>query len=283
MKCRSKFTSEIPETMSNASRNSEMSNVFPPPKLIGFAREKFIGLTDAAIIAPEALPETCRGLDAGTAKVLKAGHSTQVYDIGNLIVKRYPLGSLGKRLRYCFRSRARRNLAIAEKLGKIGVNTPRIVSIVRQIRAGLPQCDYLLQVKLDPEKFTFGDRMNEYPAGIRQEWLKIAVELLAKMHRAGLSHGDASMRNLYFFTADGKWQAGVIDLDGAKSHAGSRDQLRDLSRLLSSFAIVGQTENALETLSETMLEFYRQCGGKSFRLEHLLAKNAEFLRRTRRG
>ena len=82
------------------------------------------------------------------------------------------------------------------------------------------------------------------------------VSVLAEMHGAGIFHGDANLRNLYFL--NGKY--GFIDLDSARIFPkGISKSLRrqELARLISSYA--REYNNRQEPLSDSALdEFTKQ-------------------------
>ena len=103
-------------------------------------------------------------------------------------------------------------------------------------------------------------------AGDHRELAAEAIPLLAKMHAAGIYHGDLSLRNLYFLNGT----YGVIDLDSVKLFSGGIPgslRTRELARLISSCARVyaargEQMEpSALENLTEALADRYREKSG----------------------
>ena len=112
--------------------------------------------------------------------------------------------------------RSYRCLAAALRLEKIKVETPRVLLASRYCLI----TEILSDVRYLPEC---------------PEYAREAVALLAKLHGAGIRHGDFNLRNIYR-TADGRF--GVIDLDGSRLYRSTvpeKVRFLELARLVSSY------------------------------------------------
>ena len=132
-------------------------------------------------------------------------------------VKKYRKNGFWRTLKRAFQfPRSFRCLAAALRLAEVGVETPAVLlasryCLITEILSGvryLPECP---------------------------EYAREATALLAKLHDAGIRHGDFNLRNIYL-TADGL--LGVIDLDGSRLYAGEvpeKVRFLELARLISSY------------------------------------------------
>lgn len=227
----------------------------------------------------ELIADVC--LKLSKEKALKAGHSTQVYLLPDgVLCKRYLLGSFGKRFRYIFKSRSRLCLRLASRLAEAGLMTPQVIASFRYRSFILPSADYLIQELVPDTRAFFGDKIPDLPPDEQLKYLYLAVEYLKKMHSAGMIHGDASFRNFYFDNSS--CRAGVIDLDGGGFSRSLRRQIRDLARVVSSFAIVTQRKAEIDTLIELLIRQYDTPWIKKFEFQKKLRqKAAEYLKKTR--
>ena len=230
---------------------------------------------------PEMIVSECQKLSK--EKALKAGHSTQVYAMDNgMLCKRYLFGTFGKRFRYIFRSRSRKCLRLALHLADSGLPTPQVIASFRNSRFTLPSADYLIQEMIPDNRAFFGDKIASLPQDEQLICLEQAVGYLKKMHDSGAIHGDASFRNFYFDKISR--QSGVIDLDGGCFSYSRRRQLRDLARVVSSFAIVTQRQAEIATFIDLMLLQYDTPWIRKIAFQKKLRqKAAEYLVKTRVG
>ena len=149
---------------------------------------------------------------------------------GTFFVKRFSHRTFFESFRHLFKiSRSERCLEAAFKLEAAGINTPKVFASLRKYRGLLPEFDYLITEDIS-KKAVFADKMP-----LTRELIADLCELLAALHKAGIRHGDANLRNIYR-TNSGSW--GVIDLDGcvlSDRPVGRRTGIHELSRLASSF------------------------------------------------
>ncbi len=132
-------------------------------------------------------------------------------------VKHYRKNGLWRTLkRFLQFPRSWRCLAAALTLEDAGLRTPRVLHASR----------YYLVTEVLPEDAMF---LTELP-----EAMFDFIPSLARMHKAGLSHGDLNLRNIYKEKED----FGLIDLDSARYFEGglpSQERVRELARLVSSY------------------------------------------------
>ncbi len=156
-------------------------------------------------------------------------------------VKHYRKNGLWRTLkRFLQFPRAWRCLGAALLLEKVGLKTPRVLLASRF---------YLVTEVLPPEAVF----LTEQP-----EAMFDFIPSLARMHEAGLSHGDLNLRNLY--KQDGAF--GLIDLDSARRVEGGvspRERIRELARLVSSYLKqTGLAPEKAQAVIEKAAERYRQ-------------------------
>lgn len=183
----------------------------------------------------------------------KKGNTVQAGVNGTFFVKRFAYRTFWNSFRHLFKlSRPRHCLRAAEKLTASGIDTPRVFGALRKFRNKLPQADYLITEDISSAA-VFADKM---PPG--RQLLRETCLLLARMHEAGIEHGDVSLRNLYQKN-DGTW--GVIDLDACRMyslplpHARRR---RELARLASSFIKIRQIFPNSEKLPPDIAQLFAQ-------------------------
>ena len=163
--------------------------------------------------------------------VRKRGGTVQAWVAGPRFVKRIRHGNFCKAFRHLFEpARPMIALRAAKRLAEIGVPTPCVLAALRRRRYGLPQYDYLVTEALPPSA-VFADKLP-----LTKELAEGLTALLAKLHGAGVEHGDANLRNFY---RDETGTFGVIDLDACRVNGSPlprRRRARELARLASSFA-----------------------------------------------
>jgi len=135
-----------------------------------------------------------------------------------LFIKRYNRKGLWRTLKRSIQlPRSYTCLAAAIHLENTAIATPTVFLASRF---------YLITEALPPET----KYLDKYP-----DLTETAVPTIAKMHNAGLFHGDLNLRNLYYLNG----QYGFIDLDSARlfSKGISRSLRRmELARFISSYA-----------------------------------------------
>lgn len=149
---------------------------------------------------------------------------------GNFFVKRFSHKTFFDSFRHLFKtSRPDRCLEAALKLEAAGIDTPKVFASLRKYKGLLPEFDYLITEDIS-NKAVFANKMP-----LTRKLIADLCEHLAALHKAGILHGDANLRNIYC-TNSGSW--GVIDLDGCSLSPrpiGRRAGIHELSRLASSF------------------------------------------------
>ena len=181
--------------------------------------------------------------------IIKDSHTTTTGCAHGLFVKRYNRRGLWRTLKRTFQlPRSYECLASAIRLREAGIATPAVCLASR----------YYLITEALPADTVFLDRRPELTPG--------AIPLLAKMHAAGIYHGDLSLRNLYF--RNGEY--GVIDLDSVKLFSGGVPKslrTRELARLISSCARVSagngnpMESSALDEFTADLANRYREESG----------------------
>lgn len=200
-------------------------------------------LRDGTYLRKEGIPvPDPAGLLAGGSVLKNSRSVVSGLDAGGrFFVKQYKKNGLWRTLKRLLQfPRACRCLAAAVRLEEAGLETPRVLLASRF---------YLVTEVLPPETV--------FLTNLPQAMFDF-IPSLARMHEAGLSHGDLNLRNIYK-RAD---KFGLIDLDSARFFARGippRERIRELARMVSSY--LKQTgippENAREVLEKTA-ELYRK-------------------------
>mgnify|MGYP001024676185 FL=1 len=166
--------------------------------------------------------------------IIKDSNTTTTGTAHGLFIKRYNCRGLWRTLKRTLQlPRSYECLAAAIRLQKAGIATPAVFLASR----------YYLITEVLPEDAVFLDKEPELTSGV--------VSVLAKMHDAGIYHGDVNLRNIYFLNG----QYGFIDLDSARIFPkGISKSLRrqELARLISSYA--REYSSRQEPLSESILD-----------------------------
>ena len=184
--------------------------------------------------------------------VRKRGNTVQAWVCGPWFVKRIRHGNCWKAFRHLFEpARPMIALRAGKRLAEIGVPTPRVLAALRRYRHVLPQYDYLVTEALPPSA-VFADKLP-----LTKELAESLTALLAKLHAAGIEHGDANLRNFY---RDETGTFGVIDLDACRMNTSPlprRRRARELARLASSFAKVA-AERGMEDPPQDIAGFFAE-------------------------
>ena len=150
-------------------------------------------------------------------------------------------------------------LATALRLREIGIATPAVLFASRYC---------LVTEVLNPAQTVY--------LPVRPELAWDAVPLMARLHAAGIRHGDLNLRNICCL-ADGS--LGLIDLDGSRLYRGAvPDKVRflELARLTSSYLkCVHPEPGEMERITRKFAESYRTCTGQDFYSAALLARVIE--------
>ncbi len=226
--------------------------------------------------APEMFLER---LDDPASHICKDRPKVKAVLADGYFLKRYNTLGFFNALRRAFRPpRPMRVLKAARRLQEIGLPTPEVFAALRKKRFGVPQCDYLVTAEL--------------PAGSRSgmlftdhcDFLPGAVEMMVRMHSAGIEHGDLNVRNL-FCTKEGEW--GVIDLDGAVLYQHAvpfKRRRRELARLVSSILRRIPEQHPLDraVILDIFAEKYQELSGIDLRGKALEARTHYLTERIRK-
>jgi tRNA A-37 threonylcarbamoyl transferase component Bud32 len=186
------------------------------------------------LLAPDA------AIAAGT--MLKNGNSATnvkiVVDGRPVVIKRYNPSRIRKILRDIFlTSRARRAWKNAHLLEALGIAAARPVALIERRTGPFRSTAYVITefVAGQSGKCLLG--RDDLPEPQTREMAESTAELLARLNRAGISHGDLKGANIFY----GGSEAVLIDFDAVQQHRfgllRKRRQLRDHRRLLRNFSV----------------------------------------------
>lgn len=153
--------------------------------------------------------------------------------------KRYNDLGLRYGIRHLFRySRAVKSWLAAWRFARCGVPTPEPVLCLEERRFGLLGRSYLVFPFLADDA-SFLDLWPRLDRTARRSCLVSLGELLGRMHRQGLLHGDLNWRNLVAVRHDDGYRFWLVDLDGSRkvrkvtpalAHKDLAHFLRDMER-----------------------------------------------------
>ena len=193
--------------------------------------------------------DLCLALDSEQAEIIKNRPKIKAGCCGGFFVKRYNLPGFFNQIRSFFkRSRPEIVLEASQILEKNHIHTPQVIAALSQM-AIFRRCDYLVTAKLSAEQQVVPAWLEKVsPETMQHALIQNFIPLLVKMHQAGLSHGDLSLRNIYCDAALENF--GILDLDGAKKFSSRRAGKicsAEMARLISSFALYtgGKIDTAL--------------------------------------
>lgn len=181
-------------------------------------------------IAPELLAEIEASLSDlqsnGSLLYESKGQTIHRFQVGDLdlVAKSYPLKTIQQKIAALFRhSRADRSFRTGLRFLNAGINTPRPILLSRT------KDEHILVTEFCPHKELLKILVagEELPPSVPSNIL-ILLHQLAEIH---FTHGDFHARNLLI---DPEGTPHLIDLDGARGHAGPSRILRDRDRLLRS-------------------------------------------------
>ena len=211
--------------------------------------------------------------------VLKDSRSVTAYLFGidgdrfRRFVKIYKFRGIIHSIKYAFRTpRAFRCFAAAEALIRADFVTPEPLSAIVELRFGIFPVSQTLVTRAVQSKDGFLDReMEKAPsAEAAQAILWELAGFVARLHQAGILHGDLSLRNIYRVPGDKKF--GLIDLDGlliARMPLRRAAAVNELARILASAFLVAPALRDRDACVREVLKSYRDAGGMEFRPEDL--------------
>ena len=163
---------------------------------------------------------------------------------GLYFIKQYKKNGLWRTLKRILQfPRAYRCLAAAIRLEETGIETPKVLLASRFYLVTEALSFQTVFLTNAPE-----DTFDFIPA-------------MARMHQAGLSHGDLNLRNIYRHSD----KFGLIDLDSARIFVRGlpeRERIRELARLISSYLKQTglRTENARAVIEKSAELYQKETG-----------------------
>lgn len=193
-----------------------------PPSERREALIDLLGHIDNALLAAD-MKKNTRNTNAGIVRA----------EDGPLFIKRNNNKGLQYSLRYLFRpARTFRAAAAAQGLRAAGIDTPQAYGAGERRRGRYLKCAYLVTEALTHTQ-SLEALIDTDPS---PNLLADAGRLAARLHGAGVYHGDLKLTNMYH-RGD---RLGVWDLDGVQLFAAAPSHelvVRELGRILSSFII----------------------------------------------
>ncbi len=229
--------------------------------------------------------------------LVKTGNAVTAALVGGaddgFFLKRYNYRSWQHSLKRMFQyPRAYRCLAMSLLMKKIGLETPEVLGAVCYYRGGwFPGRSFLITRQL-PEDAGMLDYL-AFETGTLDNFQVFAegmTDMLARMHREGIVHGDLSLRNLFcYFKEDGAPDKfGVIDLDGSNYYCGVKDWQRacEVARIASSYCRCVRKcpdKASLPDVVDLFIKLYAEKSGIKLDSEQVFARANYLLERRRRN
>ena len=206
------------------------------------------------------------------AEIMKDSRTTKagivkLNDSKEIFIKRFNNKGFVYTLKYMFReARPFRVLTAAWALEQAGIPTPRPMAAIAKYKCGFPGNAYLIR-NVVPDimpTLDFFAKLRKNPE-LRESYLRSVAALYAKMHKAGIYHGDAKCSNIYIEECgNDNFSYGVWDLLSCKiTNSPTSDALREkeISRIAWSFAEISNREE--KTVSESEIKqqlnkFYKE-------------------------
>ncbi len=186
-----------------------------------------------------------------------------------VFIKRYNRRGLRDTLRYLFRrARPFRAWAAAWACERHGIPTPRPLAALVERRARVLCHAWLVRqaVPHPVPTLTYAEQVLRQPR-IRAGFTTQVCALMARMHAAGIVHGDLKLSNIYACRHGDGFRHGIWDLDGTTLIAGSAEasvRAAELARVVASLvdiaARLGRPVRP-EPLVDAFLAAYAQADG----------------------
>ncbi|MBQ9803220.1 MAG: phosphotransferase [Lentisphaeria bacterium] len=226
--------------------------------------------------------DLCKKIDSPGAVVCKDRPKITAVCTDGCFIKRYNLPGFLTRLRRRFK-RPRPLLALdgAAALETLGIATPQVLAALIESGSWFFRREYLVTRELAADDQLFSRICT--PGTAETSWnvlLDKVLPPLCRMHDAGWSHGDLSLRNI-FLTA-GAAEAGFIDLDGMRHRRGGltiRHRAAEVARLVSSFMHYTRNVSAGATLVEDAVRRYNALTAEALTPETVTGAMGNMLRR----
>jgi len=206
-------------------------------------------------------------------------------DGSKYFLKRYNDKNFKRKLKNSIRqTRPFKVLKTSQIISAAGIFTPEIYAALNYRRGLLLESSYLLSAFLDCSK-TAGQVIESLTG---EENFTIFVDkicqLLAKIHDAGIFHGDVKTSNIIVIYNDDKsYDLGLLDLDGSHCYPETlsvKKRTYDLARLISSYFLTCKSKNLalknLDELTDSFAQQYSNISGMDLPRERL-AQRTEYL------
>lgn len=187
-----------------------------------------------------------------------------------IFIKRYNNKGLRYTLRYLFRhARPFRAWVAAWACAQHGIPIPQPCAIVAQRRGGVLRQAWLICAAV-PEvvpTLAYTEQVLRQPRR-REHFTSQICELLARMHAAGVRHGDPKLSNIYARIEQGQFHYGLWDFDGATVSAeplANAGRIADLARTVASLVDLAARLNRPqrpEALGVSFIAAYAAAAGR---------------------
>ena len=209
---------------------------------------------DRILAVGKELPSPWRGEATDKVRVELGGRA--------YFLKRYNPTSLLYPLKNAFRpSRALRSWRAVQLFIRCGVPTPAPLLCLEERRSRLLGRSYLLFPFVAADAGSFLDLWPRLDAVSQRHCLERLAQLLGRMHRQGILHGDLNWRNILAVREGEGFSFWLVDLDGSRQVArltpGRAE--RDLSHFLRDL----QRSGAAPELYSAFLERWRREAGQA--------------------
>lgn len=205
------------------------------------------------------------------AEIVKDSRSTKAgivrfSDGKQVFIKRFNNRSFSYTLRYMFRqARPFREWTSAWAMEKAGIPTPRPMAAFARYRCSIPGNAYLIRASVMDVVPTleFFERLKKSP-DLAKSYLDTTAAMFAKMHDAGILHGDAKCSNIYIEDCGrGRYSYGVWDLLSCKVYGRplpARLRHKELSHFAWSYAEISKRSEG-EAVEESRIreELIKRC------------------------
>ena len=175
------------------------------------------------------------------SRTTKAG-ITKLTDQQDVFIKCFNNKGIAYTVRYIFReARPFRVWRAAWAMEKAGIPTPQLMAAIAKYKCGLPCNAYLIRYVV-PNVISTIDFFKKLKdsAELRNSYIEAVAAIFAKMHNAGIYHGDAKCSNIYIEDrGNNQFAYGVWDLLSCKIKPKPISQNlrnKELSRIAWSFS-----------------------------------------------
>ena len=242
----------------------KLRGIIPAPESCDLSRQgRFLVLKNAEMRLPDGFPDAVVRED-----ILKESGSVAAFHCSNgqYFGKVYKHRGLLHSLKRTFRTpRAFRCFAGAQRLVELGFHTPEPVAAAVCFMGVIPLHQILITRILPADTVYLHKAFEKSDCRQAEDLLCAVTAFTAKLHQAGVVHGDLSFRNIYLLP-DGQ-SFGLIDLDGIALYPSGVPRgiaSREVARLISSaYRCSSLPEIPREEWMQSALAAYRESGGEN--------------------